>query len=295
MVDIPYPTTPVPLDTSGRIDADLPCLGCGYNLRGLNPDGVCPECATPVGRSQYGNLLRYSNPDWVDQLASGMNWLVASIVFGILAGIVAAVLGGFLGGAAGATVATGVVQIGASLVSLIAYWKVTAPDPSQTESTLTARQLVRALTAAQFVLGLAAQGAQHLDHRLALFLSEGSGLIDIAQSSATFVYARQLAMRIPDLQLADRTRLVMWGVVISYGLIAIMSAIELLSVSAAGGAGGAAGMGLSVFGCAGGVGILIFGLWSLLLIDRYRKAFGEAARKARMTWASDTETVPRAM
>jgi hypothetical protein len=36
-------------DTPGRaIAADCPCAVCRYNLRGLFPGGVCPECGTPT-------------------------------------------------------------------------------------------------------------------------------------------------------------------------------------------------------------------------------------------------------
>ena len=51
------------LDDDGRIlEDDLACLACGYNLRGLLPDGACPECGTAVGRSTHGNLLRFCDP-----------------------------------------------------------------------------------------------------------------------------------------------------------------------------------------------------------------------------------------
>lgn len=30
---------------------DVPCVTCGYNLRGLTPEGACPECASPVAGS----------------------------------------------------------------------------------------------------------------------------------------------------------------------------------------------------------------------------------------------------
>ncbi len=43
---------------------DLPCVRCGYNLRGLSVVTVCPECATPVRATilaavdPYANVLR---------------------------------------------------------------------------------------------------------------------------------------------------------------------------------------------------------------------------------------------
>lgn len=35
----------------GYIDHDIVCSACGYNLRGLLPDGKCPECGTPIAES----------------------------------------------------------------------------------------------------------------------------------------------------------------------------------------------------------------------------------------------------
>lgn len=34
-----------------RVRRSLPCIGCGYDLRGLEEGGVCPECAAPIGES----------------------------------------------------------------------------------------------------------------------------------------------------------------------------------------------------------------------------------------------------
>ena len=41
----------VPLDSQGRINADVVCVHCGYNLRGLAADGVCAECGKSIGPS----------------------------------------------------------------------------------------------------------------------------------------------------------------------------------------------------------------------------------------------------
>ena len=30
---------------------DLPCVRCGYNLRGLKPEGNCPECGAAISKS----------------------------------------------------------------------------------------------------------------------------------------------------------------------------------------------------------------------------------------------------
>jgi hypothetical protein len=33
------------------LEEDLPCVRCSYNLRGLKPDGMCPECGARVRKS----------------------------------------------------------------------------------------------------------------------------------------------------------------------------------------------------------------------------------------------------
>ena len=70
----------VAIDEDGRIIGDVTCRGCGYNLRGLTPDGVCPECAIAIGRSVKGDLLQYCDPAWVDRLARGMLWVIAGTI-----------------------------------------------------------------------------------------------------------------------------------------------------------------------------------------------------------------------
>lgn len=73
----------------GLIDADVPCLGCGYNLRGLDPGGGrCPECGQPVGPSLRdaaaggGRSLASSDPRWVTELAAGAAFMFAAAAWG---------------------------------------------------------------------------------------------------------------------------------------------------------------------------------------------------------------------
>lgn len=50
------------------IVADLPCVRCTYNLRGLSPKSRCPECGQEILLSVYG-------PIRVGQLGGGLAWL----------------------------------------------------------------------------------------------------------------------------------------------------------------------------------------------------------------------------
>lgn len=46
---------------AGRVECDLRCVRCGYNLRTLAWDGRCPECGTAVVRSGMPVALRFAS------------------------------------------------------------------------------------------------------------------------------------------------------------------------------------------------------------------------------------------
>ncbi len=79
----------VPLDASGRIDDDLPCRGCGFNLRMQPATGACPECGGDVAPAVHRGLLRHRDPAWLRRTLSGLTHLVAGIAFAL--GLVACV------------------------------------------------------------------------------------------------------------------------------------------------------------------------------------------------------------
>jgi hypothetical protein len=54
---------------------DLPCRSCGYNLRTLSTDTICPECGTPVVSSLRGELLRDADPAWLHWMNIGCTCL----------------------------------------------------------------------------------------------------------------------------------------------------------------------------------------------------------------------------
>ena len=80
------------ISTAGPIETDVTCRRCGYNLRGLLEEGLCPECGTAVVLSTRGDLLRYADPDWVETMARGVKF----ILWGLLLATVLGFLGGFL-------------------------------------------------------------------------------------------------------------------------------------------------------------------------------------------------------
>src|SRR6185437_13943991 len=84
------------------VEFDVACRKCAYNLRGLATMARCPECGAPVSISVRGELLRFSEPDWLKLIRRGaymilIGVLIIGAVIGaiFLAGIFASTGGGF--------------------------------------------------------------------------------------------------------------------------------------------------------------------------------------------------------
>jgi hypothetical protein len=99
--------SPLAVDRAGYLTIDVRCAACGHNLRGLSPEGNCPECGWAVVKSLRGNRLCASSAHWVGTLRSG-------------AGLMAAVYPWFW------------LPLAWPL-ALVAAWKLTASDPNRRE------------------------------------------------------------------------------------------------------------------------------------------------------------------
>ncbi len=71
------------VDDEGRhvLAVDVPCIQCGYNMRGLDRETVCPECGGAVERSLHGRQLRFAEPRWLSRLRVGtLLWILGSLL-----------------------------------------------------------------------------------------------------------------------------------------------------------------------------------------------------------------------
>lgn len=48
------------------------CIECGYDLRNLDSESVCPECHTPVRHSQPNPVFAWAHPRWVKTVCRGL-------------------------------------------------------------------------------------------------------------------------------------------------------------------------------------------------------------------------------
>ncbi|UCE58460.1 MAG: hypothetical protein JSU63_13570 [Phycisphaerales bacterium] len=299
-----------PIDPAVEVIAeDKPCIHCGYNLRGLMPDGRCPECGEEIGQSLRGNLLKYADPEWLDRLYFGANlklWNIAlGIVVGIAGGILVAiglpltilVLGGLAGGALG----------------LWASFVITTQEPriSLQEDSITLRKIIRSCAVAAFV-GSMFQQADTVGNigTVAYVLGVLLSLAGLVVSFGELLYLRRFALRIPDEKLAKSTKTLMWAIPIigACGMI-----VAFLSALFAGTGAAPAPLttttttptstppsvtpsaGMAVFGfvvCFGGLLALVLFLWYVRMLYAYKHAFKEAAAESRGLAAKGEAQVP---
>jgi hypothetical protein len=79
---LPLPDVP----PAASVLENIPCRMCGYNLRTLARNGICPECAAPVADSLHVEFLRAANPQWLKKIRISLrivSWsLIASYLMG---------------------------------------------------------------------------------------------------------------------------------------------------------------------------------------------------------------------
>lgn len=79
-------------DPSALLQTDLPCVGCGYNLRTLPVAGRCPECGGEVGRSTAALGRRWAlaraDRQWLAGLRDGVGLGAVAVLSAALARLV---------------------------------------------------------------------------------------------------------------------------------------------------------------------------------------------------------------
>ena len=285
------PAVPVPvkLDDAGHIDQDTTCIRCGYNLRGLSANSVCPECGTAVGRSFQGDLLRFAPPEWVEKLARGVRWALAGAIIAILGTGVSSVCAYAVGHHEFIQL---VMQV-SGIIGVIGYWMATTRDPGrlEREPLITARKLIRATIVTSYLWGFVMAGIKIASSPASITAINvgmlGWGVVAAVEYCSIFAYARQLALRLPNRRLAIQARILMWGVVAMASASATYTTIAVTITFRNVGTGPQL-MTLICLAFAVGAALAI---WSLVLLVWFYRELSQAALLARQTWARPVQQV----
>lgn len=229
------------VDAAGMVIAEIHCRRCAYDLRGLQFDGLCPECGTPVGHSISRDMLRYCDPEWVDKLALGSRFMLGSII-AVLLIILITMFGGVLftysgGGPAALEALITLGMFGALGAVCYGTWLHTTPDPdpAETANRNVLRRVVRlAVLAGVGVVGLGLLADElpltYVLETLLMFVGMGLMLVSLMGFLAYFRYMAWLAQRVPDKRLAKSAYFLFWSMV-AYVALEVVAMVMLAALA----------------------------------------------------------------
>jgi hypothetical protein len=217
------PATPTHLDSNGRLNIDIPCANCGYNLRGFVADGTCGECGHDVSDSLGADRLVFSCPRWLRSMMTGFNWVLVGFVLEVIAVVVALMtLPSSRRTWDEIDLLTWAIPVPAGLIGFIGCWKWTSPEPdspSEIENSL--RRFARLAAVIAVVLIVGAGPCYFFHQRLGDTLASMGGVILFPGAFAALLYARWIARRLPDAKLAAHIMLMIW----MYGTFVVITAL----------------------------------------------------------------------
>jgi hypothetical protein len=274
------------------LPADVACLSCGYNLRGLTNVGVCPECGTAVAASLRGDFLKYADPAWLERLKLGTSLKLWHIVLSILVGFFFGILAGL--GFNLPPILAELIGLAGVAIGLWASFSLTAQEPrvAMMEDPITLRKIIRICAALVFIGKLiSVLGHVPFVPALAVLVGVALSMAGVVSGFGELMLFRRYALRIPDAPLAGSAKGLMWLFPISLAavILGVLLAVIMAATTTSGGPSTMAMTPFAILGCFGGLAMLIAGLWYVRLLTKLRKAFAAALAEARTTTAGVAE------
>lgn len=153
-VDQLTPTHP----SASTLEADVLCLRCRYNLRGIDRAGNCPECGYLVADTLTVIAL-FPDLGWLRRLRIGIEFAIASQIVAVLMIFVTPLAGGFE-----VLWVVTLLLLPAGL-ALVGAWLFSTPEPSKAD--MTERYVARSCAVALMAFWLITLGASLIvEHQL---------------------------------------------------------------------------------------------------------------------------------
>ena len=203
--------------TDGRLDQDVPCLDCGYNLRSLLGDARCPECGASVRASAVRHIwLCRQEPGWLQamDIATG----VACVTIAWFLGWLLPVFVGDLTNPGGPAVEMALcgmfMPVGGAALAFAGLWFATSPCRTADHRWSRMGRVSR-WTACCALAGVALFLPVPMFHWYAgpiLLLPALYLLVSLGVCTwSTLAYSAGLARRVSGERLARQVRIVGWG------------------------------------------------------------------------------------
>ena len=257
------------------------CISCGYDLRGIDPAGRCPECGLPLHWTLRAPRTLAEYPaSWVTRMSRATRVLAIAYT-----GLFVFILLGLAGVLPQIDPMPSVAFLLASILQLIGMWMLAAHSGHHVEPRSPAVRWMLRITPIGMLIGsIASLVVVYHYHPVLEPIFVISMIIGALAPTIIFVRLRTVARLIAAAGLAEYSTIVGIGFLCTVlalgGLILIASTNRIVGN----------GIGL-IATVAIAVALLLFLLWGAFILASCVVDFGRAARIARAQWNADAPPV----
>lgn len=192
------------------ISGHFQCIQCGYQLAGLSPQGVCPECGTPVAESIKGDGLAFASVAYLRTIARGLSMVRWAVLLTVCVFIGVLMVNVFFW----ANLASWWAAVGARLVYLlplglnaVGWYMLTGNDPMLPAERDTISRPIARYSALAIVLVWAVRTAfAPLPTAMASAVEFAMPALVVGHVVAAGLFLRHMALRAPRRLIAMRAK-----------------------------------------------------------------------------------------